>query len=142
MIYWSVLGTAGDRSKMEHALEGARLYVQRRVAEGLRTRVAPQLTFVYDESVEGAIKMGGLLKQLRADRGDPEPDPAAAAAAASEAPSDASDATDEDDSDSEDENDENDEDDDEGEGDEGDSSADDDGDGEAESADDPPPRSR
>ncbi|MSR46174.1 MAG: 30S ribosome-binding factor RbfA [Planctomycetes bacterium] len=71
VIYWSVIGTPGDRSKTKHALDDARLFVQRRVAEGLRTRTAPQLAFEFDESVEGAIKMGGLLKQLRDVRGDP-----------------------------------------------------------------------
>ena len=81
VIYWSTLGSDGDRSKARHALESARLYVQRRVAEGLRTRSAPQLSFVYDESVAGSIKMGGLLKQLRDDRGDPPLDPAALPAA-------------------------------------------------------------
>jgi ribosome-binding factor A len=77
VIYWSTLGGDGDRSKARHALESARLFVQRRVAEGLRTRTAPQLSFVYDESVAGSIKMGGLLKQLRSDRGDAPIDPAA-----------------------------------------------------------------
>lgn len=71
VIFWSVFGSEGDRSKTRHALESSKLYVQRRVAEGLRTRTAPQLSFEYDESVEGAIKMGDLLHKLRDERGDP-----------------------------------------------------------------------
>jgi ribosome-binding factor A len=55
VIYWSVIGTDGDRSKTLHALEHARLFIQRRVAEGLRTRSAPALSFEFDPSVEGAI---------------------------------------------------------------------------------------
>jgi len=85
VVYWSTLGGDGDRSKARHALESARLYVQRRVAEGLRTRSAPQLSFVYDESVAGSIKMGGLLKQLRSDRGEPPLDPTAPPAGEGEA---------------------------------------------------------
>ena len=81
IIFWSVLGEGSERSKTEHALEHARYFIQRRVAEGLRTRSAPQLSFEYDESVEGAIKMGGLLKQLREQRGD-EPAPSVDAAEA------------------------------------------------------------
>jgi ribosome-binding factor A len=69
-IYWSVLGGDAEKSKTTHALEHARVFVQRRVAEGLRTRVAPEVVFAYDESVEGAIRMGSILKQLRHDRGD------------------------------------------------------------------------
>ena len=76
-IFWSVIGGAGERSKTSHALESARLFVQHRVAEGLRTRTAPQLAFEFDESVEGAIKMGALLKDLREQRGEPPPDAAA-----------------------------------------------------------------
>jgi ribosome-binding factor A len=79
VIYWSVIGTAGDKSKTMHALEHARLFVQRRVAEGLRTRSAPILSFEFDPSVEGSIKMGGLLKSLRDERGETSP-PAAEAA--------------------------------------------------------------
>ncbi len=71
VIFWSVFGSEGDRSKTRHALESSKLYVQRRVAEGLRTRNAPQVSFEYDESVEGAIKMGDLLHKLRDERGDP-----------------------------------------------------------------------
>ena len=79
VIYWSVIGTAGDKSKTMHALEHARVFVQRRVAEGLRTRSAPVLSFEFDPSVEGSIKMGGLLKSLRDERGETSP-PAAEAA--------------------------------------------------------------
>ena len=76
-IYWSVIGGNSERSKTSHALDHAKLFVQRRVAEGLRTRIAPQVSFEYDESVEGTIRMGGLLKQLRQDRGDAAPSDAA-----------------------------------------------------------------
>jgi len=73
VIFWSVLGGPSERSKTTHAFDHAKLFVQRRVAEGLRTRIAPQLSFEYDESVEGAIRMGGLLKKLREERGEPVP---------------------------------------------------------------------
>jgi len=72
-IFWSVIGGTSDRSRTSHALEHARGFVQRRVAEGLRTRVAPQISFEFDESVEGAIRMGGLLKQLRKERDEAGP---------------------------------------------------------------------
>jgi ribosome-binding factor A len=94
-IYWSVLGRDSQKSKTLHALEHARLFVQRRVAEGLRTRVAPELVFEYDESVEGTIRMGSLLKQLRHERGDDAPGEAPPADAS--AAEDAADAEDRDD---------------------------------------------
>ncbi|MBM4014813.1 MAG: 30S ribosome-binding factor RbfA [Planctomycetes bacterium] len=76
-IYWSVIGTPGDRSKTAHALADAKGFLQRRIAEGLATRSAPQITFAFDESVAGAIKMTDLLKQLRSERGEPAVDAAA-----------------------------------------------------------------
>ena len=101
-VYWSVLGGDSEKSKTTHALEHARVFVQRRVAEGLRTRVAPEVLFAYDESVEGTIRMGSLLKQLRDDRGD---DPSDAAAPAEDASEDESDDEPEDESDDEPEDD-------------------------------------
>lgn len=81
-IHWSVLGEASQRSKTAHALESAKGFVQRRIGDGLRLRSTPLVEFQYDESVEGAIKMGALLKQLRADRGESSEPPAAPAAGA------------------------------------------------------------
>lgn len=85
-IHWSVLGEASQRSKTAHALDSAKGFVQRRIGDGLRLRSTPLVEFEYDESVEGAIKMGALLKQLRTDRGEPaegespdSPDPSGAA---------------------------------------------------------------
>lgn len=122
-VYWSVLGSDSQKSKTLHALEHARIYVQRRVAEGLRTRVAPELVFEYDESVEGTIRMGSLLKQLRHERGD---DAAGEAPPADEnAVEDAADVEDEDDSDDAEEAEDADESDDEPEEDSDDESDDD-----------------
>lgn len=135
VVFWSVIGTEGDRSKTQHALEHARLFVQRRVAEGLRTRSAPVLSFEFDPSVEGSIKMGGLLKSLREERG--EPTPAAAEAAPVEGEEDVED-TDEDDGDDSEEDDaaEEDADADEDSGEDEDEEADE---GEDDESGDPPP---
>jgi ribosome-binding factor A len=113
VIYWSVIGTDGDRSKTLHALEHARLFIQRRVAEGLRTRSAPALSFEFDPSVEGAIKMGGLLKSLRDERGDAPPLPAGGGEAAE---GEDSEETDEEEDDEDEDEDESEEGGDEGEG--------------------------
>jgi len=80
-IFWSVIGNDGQRSKTRHALDHARLFIQHRVAEGLHTRTAPVIGFEYDASIEGAIRMGDLLKHLRDERGDPPPEPDAEGAA-------------------------------------------------------------
>ena len=67
-IFYSVLGTEGDRSRVEHALQDARGYVQHEIAKICETRSVPHLEFVFDRSVEGAFKMEQLLDGLKKER--------------------------------------------------------------------------
>lgn len=67
-LYYSVLGDEAERSKARHMLDHARSFIQREVAKGLDTRVAPQLRFEFDESIEGAAEMSRKLDELSADR--------------------------------------------------------------------------
>jgi len=71
-VYYTVYGTEADRTKTRHALTDARGFIQREVARVLHTRVTPQLSFLYDESVEGGLRMQGLLKELKNERGEVE----------------------------------------------------------------------
>ncbi len=71
-VFYSVLGSQSERSQTAHALADAAGHVRREVAKVLRTRSTPHLRFVYDESVEGGLKMCGLLDQLKKERGDSE----------------------------------------------------------------------
>jgi ribosome-binding factor A len=72
VIYYSVLGTEGDRSKTEHALEHAKGHVQSEIASVMHTRVTPIIRFEYDESVAGSIRVSQLLDELREERGEQE----------------------------------------------------------------------
>jgi ribosome-binding factor A len=67
-IYWSVVGSEGDRSKTEHALDDARGEVQRAIAAAFSTRRTPRVKFHFDPSLQGAIEMGKLLDDLKAER--------------------------------------------------------------------------
>jgi ribosome-binding factor A len=73
VVYFSVVGSEGDRSKTLHALEHARGYVQSQIAAALHTRVTPTVRFEYDESVEGAVRVSRILSELRNDEKDREP---------------------------------------------------------------------
>lgn len=78
-IFWSIIGSKGDRSKTAHALEDARGYIQSAVAKVMGTRVTPRITLKYDPSMERAQKVHETLAALRrerAERGEPEPPPA------------------------------------------------------------------
>jgi ribosome-binding factor A len=75
VVLWSIVGTAGERSKTAHALEDARGVVQSAIAKEMGTRKTPRITFRYDPSAERAQKVHGLLAQLRQERlerGEPD----------------------------------------------------------------------
>lgn len=68
-VSWSCLAAnTGERSKQEHLLEHARGFLQREVAKALTTHKVPQLRFRYDESIEGSIRVQGILERLRKER--------------------------------------------------------------------------
>jgi ribosome-binding factor A len=71
-VYWSIVGSEGDRSKTAHALEHARGRIQGEVARVMKTRVTPILRFEYDESVEGSVRVSRILEELRQERGESE----------------------------------------------------------------------
>ena len=70
VIYFSVVGTDGERSRTEHALQDAKGYVQREIASALRTRVTPSISFEYDASVEGSVRVSRILSELVEEESD------------------------------------------------------------------------
>lgn len=70
VVLWSIIGSAGDRSKAAHALDDARGYLQSAVAKVMGTRVTPRLTFHYDPSLAKAQKVYDILAKLRRERGE------------------------------------------------------------------------
>jgi ribosome-binding factor A len=72
-IFYSVLGTEGDKSKTRHALNEARGYVQREVAKVLRTRTVPHMVFEYDPAIDGAMRVEELLKQVESEKQPSDP---------------------------------------------------------------------
>ncbi len=69
LVLYSVLGDEKDRSLVEHMLEHAKGFLERQVREVLATRVSPRLFFKFDESIEGAIRLGQKIDEVvAADR--------------------------------------------------------------------------
>jgi len=71
-IFYSVLGDEAQRRTTERAMADARGYVQRRVAEILRTRTTPALDLRFDPSIEGVIRVARILDGIARER-DEEP---------------------------------------------------------------------
>ncbi len=69
-VFWSSLGNETERRLNEQALQHGRKFIQHEVAEILRTRNAPILEFLFDESIEGAIRVTRILDELAEERGE------------------------------------------------------------------------
>jgi ribosome-binding factor A len=71
-IFWSVMGDDAHRNKVRHALDAAVGPVQRAIASNFETRRSPRVQFQHDESIEGAIRVGGILDELKREREERE----------------------------------------------------------------------
>ncbi len=67
-IFWSVYGDESERSRSTHALDHARGHVQSEIAHIMHTRVTPLITFHYDRSIEGAIRVTRTIDDLTRER--------------------------------------------------------------------------
>jgi ribosome-binding factor A len=63
-VYVSVFGSAGEKSKAQHALLQARGFIQNEVGRNLETRNTPILRFVFDDSADKASRIGALIHQV------------------------------------------------------------------------------
>jgi ribosome-binding factor A len=67
-VFWSTLGGEQERAKQARILDKAAGYVQGEVARVLTTRTVPRVKFLFDQRIEGAVRMQSLLDSLRAER--------------------------------------------------------------------------
>lgn len=70
-VYVSVLGEEAAREESLTGLRSAHGFLQRRIARELRLKHTPTLDFVYDDTVERAIRLDALLDDRDAGGGAP-----------------------------------------------------------------------
>jgi ribosome-binding factor A len=68
-VYVSVLGSEAEREETLAGLRSSRGYLQAQLGSELKLKRTPTLDFVYDESVDRAMRIERLLAE-----GAPEPD--------------------------------------------------------------------
>jgi len=68
-VFYSVLGTRGDRSRVEHMLVSATGFIRKQVGRVLKTRFIPDLKWIYDDSVERSAELQSKISDaLEKDR--------------------------------------------------------------------------
>lgn len=73
-VYVSVMGSDEERARTLEGLASLAAHLRPRVARALRLRVAPELEFRLDRSVERAARIETLLTRLRDGEGAPDED--------------------------------------------------------------------
>lgn len=64
-VYWIVTGGKERQSEVEEAFKSAGGYFKRAVAKELRTRVAPEMSFFYDNTLDTVEEIEKLFKRLK-----------------------------------------------------------------------------
>ena len=65
-VYYTALGDDKARQNTERALGRAAPFLRRQIGSRLRLKRAPELEFVYDESIAGQARIEQLLNEIRA----------------------------------------------------------------------------
>ncbi len=73
-IFVSVMGTDSERRATLDGLASAKGHLRSRLAKALQLRVAPEIEFRYDHSVEHAARIETLLTQIKEGQTPPDED--------------------------------------------------------------------
>jgi ribosome-binding factor A len=65
-VFVSVMGTEAERAQTFEGLASAAVHLRPRVGRALRLRLAPEITFLPDQSIERAARIESLLAQIKA----------------------------------------------------------------------------
>jgi ribosome-binding factor A len=75
-VFVSVMGSDAERKATYEGLNSLAAHLRSRVAKALRLRVAPEIQFRHDRSVENAARIETLLTRLREGRVPTDEEPA------------------------------------------------------------------
>lgn len=77
-VYYTVIGSEKEKKDSGIGIEKATPYIRRQLASKLTIRHTPELTFVYDDSIEYGNRIDSILKDINDgsdnDSGDSEKD--------------------------------------------------------------------
>ena len=73
-VFVSVMGSEADRKATFEGLASVATHLRARVGRALHLRLAPEITFVPDESVERAARIESLLSQIKDGKAPPDGD--------------------------------------------------------------------
>ena len=69
-VYFSVAGTPMEREKSIEGLNSAKGFVRKQLGRRLKLRYTPEILFQFDPSIEYAIHIGEVIRQLKQEGKD------------------------------------------------------------------------
>lgn len=66
-VYWTIIGDAAERKKTAKALERATPFLRHLLSERLTLRRAPELKFIFDESVAAQDRIEQIIQEIHAE---------------------------------------------------------------------------
>lgn len=64
-VFYSVLGQQKEKDQTQKALEHAAGFLQHEIAEALKLRFTPKLTFQFDDSLEEGFRIEKILEEIK-----------------------------------------------------------------------------
>ena len=71
-IMYNVIGGEGDLDDVRRGLDSCKGFIRGLLKGKLRTRVIPELAFVYDESLDRAMKIENIIEKLHDEEAEAE----------------------------------------------------------------------
>jgi ribosome-binding factor A len=69
-VHFSVMGDEAQREETERGLVSARNFIRNAIAKKLKTRVAPELKFIYDDSLDKSLAIEETLKKTKQEESE------------------------------------------------------------------------
>jgi len=63
-VYYTVLGGEAEREESRNGLESAKSYLRKTIARNLKVHSAPELRFVYDDTLDRSMRIEAEIKKI------------------------------------------------------------------------------
>ena len=67
-VHFSVMGDEAQREETERGLASARNFMRNSIAKALKTRSAPELKFIYDDSLDKSFAIEEALRKTKQEK--------------------------------------------------------------------------
>ncbi|HUB09064.1 MAG TPA: 30S ribosome-binding factor RbfA [Myxococcales bacterium] len=74
VVYYSVFGTEAERTSTQEGLQAAAGFLRREIGHRLKLRVAPNLRFAFDTSIETGDRIEQLIREVHEHDADRDPE--------------------------------------------------------------------